>query len=224
MSKETKPWRQSKKCFGDDEDEQFFVLVLHNVATSAQLSRRSLLFLGLPDGPLILATGFCLSHPACISTIISRAGFHWIFPIVICLMGSCQFAANPSLAKQPQEAARFDKFDSRAMLTDLSGINHKLHSSLFIKRMPSFDHVHVGWPVKSDWQPAASSVQRKVTVLTIRHLPREAAVGMGRCDGEQAIRACHAAVPENPGAEQFNYYKHITYLSSFIRSCLISLS
>ena len=65
-------------------------------------------------------------------------------------MGSCQFAANPSLAKQPQEAAELDKFDSRAMLTDLSRINYKLHSSLFIKRMPSYDHVHVGQPVKSD--------------------------------------------------------------------------
>lgn len=65
-------------------------------------------------------------------------------------MGSCQFAANPSLAKQPQEAAESGKFDSGAMLTELSGINHKLHSSPFIKRMPSFDHVHVGQPVKSD--------------------------------------------------------------------------
>lgn len=64
-------------------------------------------------------------------------------------MGSRQFAANPSLAKQPREATELDKFDSGAMLTDLSGINLKLLSSMFIKRMPSFDHVHVGWPVKS---------------------------------------------------------------------------
>lgn len=186
------------KSAGDVKDEPVFVL-LHNVATNTQLCGRSLLLLAWP---LVSAAGFCLSHPASISTIISRPGFHWIFPIIICLMGSCQFAANPSLAKQPREVAELGKFDSGAMLTNLSGINHKLHSSPFTKRMPSFDDVHVGWPVKWDWQPIASSVQGKIAVLTIWQLSSEAPVGKGRCDGEQAIRACHAAVPENPSAEQ----------------------
>lgn len=53
---------------------------------------------------------------------------------------------------------------------------------------------------------------------------REAPVGMGQCDREQAIRACHVTAPENPRVEQFNCYKLVKYLSSFIRSCLTSLS
>lgn len=194
-------------------------------------STRWLLTLGYARGlccfldylTFVLAAGFSCSHSASISTIISSAGCHWIFPI-ICLMSSCQFAAKPSLAKQPQEAAELAKFDSRAMLTDSSGINHKLHSSLFIKRMSSLDHAHVGRPVKLDWQTVASLVDGKIPVLTIWQPSSEALVEMGRCDGEEAIRTCHAAVTANPSAEQFNYYKHVTYLSSLIRSCLISLS
>lgn len=139
-------------------------------------STRWLLTLGYARGlccfldylTFVLAAGFSCSHSASIFTIISSAGCHWIFPI-ICLMSSCQFAAKPSLAKQPQEAAELAKFDSRAMLTDSSGINHKLHSSLFIKRMSSLDHAHVGRPVKLDWQTVASLVDGKIPVLTIWH-------------------------------------------------------
>lgn len=171
MSETAKSGRWFEKCIGDAEDEQVFVLILHNVVPNAQLCRRSLLFLGLPDQPLISAAELCLPLPVSISTIISCTGFHWVFPkTVICVMGSCHFAATPSLAKQPWEAAELGKPDSRAMLTDLSGINHWLHSSLSIRRMPSFDHVHVGLPVKSDWQPIASSVQGKIPVLTIWQL------------------------------------------------------
>lgn len=216
MSKETKPGRWSEKRAGDAEDEWFFVLLLHNVATNANLFKRSLLFLGLPDWPLVSSPGFCFSHPASISTIISRTGFHRIFPIVICLMGSCQFAANPSLAKQPRERAELDKFDSGVMLTDLSGIYHELHSSPFIKRMPSFDHVLVGQPVKSDWQPIASSVERKVPVLTIWQLSSEAPVGTGRCDGEQAVRARHAASQKIPVQSSLA-------TTNTLRTCLLSL-
>lgn len=38
------------------------------------------------------------------------------------------------------------------------------------ERMPSFDHAHVGPPVKSDWQPVASSVQGEIAVLTVWQL------------------------------------------------------
>lgn len=48
MSEEAKSGRLFEKCIGEAEDE-VFVLVLHNVVANAQLCRRCLLFLGLPD-------------------------------------------------------------------------------------------------------------------------------------------------------------------------------
>lgn len=75
MSETAESGRWFEKCIGDAEDEQVFVLILHNVVTNAQLCRRSLLFLGLPDQPLISAAELCLPLPVSISTIISCTGF-----------------------------------------------------------------------------------------------------------------------------------------------------
>lgn len=168
MSEEAKSGRWFEKCTGDAEDEQVFVLILHNVMSSAQLCRRPLLFLGLPDQSLTSAAELCLPLPVSLSTIISCTGFHWVFPSVLCVMGSCHFAAAPSLAQQPWEAAVLGKLESGAALTHL---NESLAARFRVyERMPSFDHAHVGPPVKSDWQPVASSVQGEIAVLTVWQL------------------------------------------------------
>lgn len=89
VSKETKPWRLSEKHAGDAVDSFSFSF---STTRPAMFSYPGNL---CPQ----------LSSVDIIPAIISHAGCHWLFHVIICSMGSCQFAASPSPDKQLHEAA-----------------------------------------------------------------------------------------------------------------------